>query len=193
MKHKLIITLLLPFLFAASCSKDDTLEPDQLPPITQEGLNTFGCIINGEVMMPKDSPGSLFGFPAKGLVVKYRNDTQHFFNIISRNRDKNYTYIYMYIPALISTGTYNFGLSNGRESPLDSPPHPHAYIIKRNKDDIRTFYYSYSNSGQIHITRFDTINTIVSGTFELRAFDVDNPSDTIQITQGRFDVNWVKL
>ena len=46
--------------------------------------------------------------------------------------------------------------------------------------------------GTITITRFDSTNSnnhIVSGTFELTVFNEDNPSETIEITDGRFDIN----
>lgn len=100
-------------------------------------------------------------------------------------------YIYIYIPELNGVGAYGLELSNGSIS--DNPSYPHAFIIKNNKDDSRELYYSYENSGQIMVTKFDTINTKVSGTFEFQAFGVDNPSDTLEITDGRFDINWSAL
>ena len=46
--------LALCCIFAA-CKKDKTNEDpeDQLPPATQTGTNTFGCLVNGKVYIPK--------------------------------------------------------------------------------------------------------------------------------------------
>ena len=57
MKNFLILTLLLfPILFT-NCGPDSiikpTPEPDVLPPVTTQGLNTAGCLVNGEVWLPK--------------------------------------------------------------------------------------------------------------------------------------------
>jgi len=48
--------------------------------------------------------------------------------------------------------------------------------------------------GSIVIDRYDTINTIISGTFEFDAVKESDPfSDTLSITEGRFDINWRSL
>ena len=51
MKRILFVLALLPVLLAAACTKadDDTLTTplDELPPATQVGANTFGCLIDG--------------------------------------------------------------------------------------------------------------------------------------------------
>lgn len=44
----------LSFL-AAECDKEKLAPIDQLPPATQTGANTFGCLINGEVFKPSGS------------------------------------------------------------------------------------------------------------------------------------------
>lgn len=52
MKNSLLILILI---LSMSCCKndDDNLTPlDQLPPATQTGEQTFGCLINGEAFMP---------------------------------------------------------------------------------------------------------------------------------------------
>ena len=52
---KILTPFLAILLIAASCKKTKTESesPDQLPPITQTGANTFGCLINGNVWLPK--------------------------------------------------------------------------------------------------------------------------------------------
>ena len=69
MKHLFLkVTVLFFITITISCINKDDPE-DQLPPITQTGANTFGCIINGKVLIPKDG----IGVPQpKGLFVTHR-------------------------------------------------------------------------------------------------------------------------
>ncbi len=50
-----IAVIALSFL-AAGCEKEKPAPIDQLPPATQTGANTFGCLVNGEVFKPSGSP-----------------------------------------------------------------------------------------------------------------------------------------
>jgi len=56
----LLSIIILSTILAVSCQQEE-IAPPELPPITQEGANTFGCLINGEVWLPytprdQDSP-----------------------------------------------------------------------------------------------------------------------------------------
>ena len=57
MKH--IIMLLVAMVMITSCKKTDTNSLDaelaKLPPITQTGANTFGCLVNGRAVLPNSS------------------------------------------------------------------------------------------------------------------------------------------
>ena len=39
------------------------------------------------------------------------------------------------------------------------------------------------------MSKLDTVNNIISGTFRLTAFDKNNHQETVEITDGRFDIN----
>ena len=56
---KTLTAFLLISLIAISCKKTKTESEsvDQLPPITQTGANTFGCLLNGNVWLPKGYDG----------------------------------------------------------------------------------------------------------------------------------------
>ncbi|KMQ67526.1 hypothetical protein ACM44_14780, partial [Chryseobacterium koreense CCUG 49689] len=59
MKNLILIFALATLSLACGRSSEnqqDTYNP-QLPPITQTGANTFGCKINGVVMVPRNSIG----------------------------------------------------------------------------------------------------------------------------------------
>jgi hypothetical protein len=47
-------------LFLTNCGPESPFiepEPEELPPITTEGLNTAGCLVNGELWLPKPGGG----------------------------------------------------------------------------------------------------------------------------------------
>ena len=54
-------------------------------------------------------------------------------------------------------------------------------------------FCSIENSGILTISKYDIQNKIFSGTFHCRAFNSDNPDEVIEITEGRFDINWGTL
>ena len=89
-------------------------------------------------------------------------------------------------------GIYNLGQSNGNY--FTASPNNNHVILKRivNSDNVKTFL-SNSNSGRIVITRFDYPNKIISGIFSFNLYNSNNPSEIIQITDGRFDINLVTL
>ena len=184
------ITFLLYIGLLINCTSSNDPE-DELPAITQTGANTFGCVINGEVLIPKDG----IGVPQpKGInVYHFQNNS---FVIDAANLKDNggdSIYIYIYIYNLTSTGTYNIGLSNGKGFSTFKPNYPHIFCYPFDGKNPVIPYLSNTNSGTINITRFDPINFIVSGTFSLTVFNKNDPNDVIEITDGRFDVNWSTL
>lgn len=46
------LLLLAALLGLSQCKKHDPDPVDQLPPATQTGANTFGCLLNGQLWTP---------------------------------------------------------------------------------------------------------------------------------------------
>jgi hypothetical protein len=66
------------------------------------------------------------------------------------------------------------------------------------RNDLNSYhtYVSYSQSGELNITRRDLVidsYNISSGEFHCKLINIRNPSDTIQITSGRFDLESYSL
>jgi hypothetical protein len=189
MKHLFLKTAIL--LFAITFLKCENNDPqEQLPPITQTGANTFSCIINGEILIPKDAKGNLGGpgGPRKGLSVYYFQNKN--FEIDAGNfRDVGGDNIYININNLNSIGTYNFGLSSVQPASTFKPDYPYCWAGITDNLDNEKRYLSNTNSGTITITRLDNVNKIISGNFELTVFNNNDPNEIIRITEGRFDIN----
>jgi hypothetical protein len=192
------ITLLL-LITACGCVKDNIQnnQQDELPPITQTGENTFGCTIDGEVLIPKDGkpigpPGSS---PRRGVIFNWPTVEDFSFRIEAINAwNDGGDYIYIYIYNLTKEGVYQLGDGKNaydiiyRQPVVPNPQYHFIEIAKSNENNkIIGRYSSYENSGSVTITRFDSENNIYSGTFNLKAVNRDDPTDIIEITDGRFD------
>lgn len=175
MKHLLFI-FLLPLLINASCKKTVTPPPppvtEQLPPATQEGKHTFGCLINGNVWVPYKTDFS------RKLEVWY-DPYYHLgtLRIIAERRkgtiDESIT---IATDTLSSIGSYSLADKKGRLS-----------FYNNTKQCIyNDFENDVTKTGTLIITKLDLQRGIISGTFE---FTLMKPGcDTIKATQGRFDI-----
>ena len=172
------ITLLLAtlslLLLAMQCEKFDTTV---LPPETQEGKNTFGCYVNGELFVRAQL--AYGGGPVNATYERNRLE------IYCRAAAEEFHSINLSIDNP-REGEYNV-LSKGYFAP------DFNYAAAAG-----CLGYACENCGQIYITKFDTINSIVSGRFEFSGRCAHNNSVTIpikytgdsivHITDGRFDI-----
>lgn len=184
-----IFFILITTLFLSCSNNEDLVElvtEDSLPPITQIGTNTFGCLVNGKVFVPKDKTGYTppGGGTPKGIEILGDNSV---FVIQARN----YTNIaiYIYIPEnLPKQTTYLFGESPGVSYGLNSPVYAHIFCIINNKK-----YLSFENSGMIDFTKANFNDKIYAGIFNSKLRNQDSPNDFIEIKDGRFDINLITI
>lgn len=194
---KLFLLLLTTFIL--SCSSDDASSDPvlRLPPETQTGANTFGCIINNQVFYPRDGTSTLFNPGGKGLMIwGDPNGNQGFLEIeISNLQDgKPANSMIIHLQNLHQTGSgeYVWKESNFQSS-IDGLMQNYVYakIFDESVNGWR-YYGSYENSGKVTITKYANNNTIVSGNFsgKLRLY---NGTEEIDILDGRFDINKATL
>lgn len=196
--------LLLIFAFSfllSCCTKNETTTPkDTLLPITQVGANTAGCVINGKVLIPKNGSQAIGGSSAYGLTIggginfntPIIGDDFFYIRILNL-KDVGGDGIYIHFNDMTKgVGSYIVGQSNGQYFD-DGPNNPQ--IIANTYDGVNNgkTYYSGINSGIINVTRFDYPNGIYSGTFNCTLYNKDNPSEKIQVTDGRFDIKVATL
>jgi hypothetical protein len=63
-------------LSGMQCEKDQNIpEIDKLPPATQTGANTFGCMVDGKAFMPRKS--GWFGGPVLQCSYQYTVNNGH--------------------------------------------------------------------------------------------------------------------
>jgi hypothetical protein len=176
MKNYLLLAALLGL---SQCQKKDAgpAKPeDQLPPATQTGAGTFGCLLNGQPWTPQGyigKPGFVLtydaGYHSGTLQIKCMryptNGTIQGLTFGATNINQAGTYLFS------STG--DNGLSY-----IDTTVKSSCNIL--DNDNPGTY-----QSGSLTLTRFDLKAGIISGTFNFKFFQPG--CDTLNITQGRFD------
>jgi hypothetical protein len=197
MKKQILLFLATLLLF--SCSKEDatTNVPTlTLPTETQVGANTFGCYINGKLLVPRSGTGTVGGSDRAVTVWGDVSGNQKYDEIEVKDFKSTRTaQILIHIQSLhqLGSGDYNVDLSNGLRG-IDglNNNYIHCRVFNENTNSYQ-YYRSFDNCGTINITRYDFANDVIAGTFTCRVRNSVNPADEIQITQGRFDINPVSI
>ena len=194
MKTKIL--LFLAILSLVACSSDDATTKDpfaQLPPETQTGANTFGCIINNQVFYPRDGTSTLFNPGGRGLILWGDSSVPigsgSYIELEIRNlqdgKPANSMIIHLQDLPQIGAGEYVWKESNFYNS-IDGLMQNYVYakVYDASVNGWR-YYGSYENSGKVTITKY---NNIISGNFsgKLRLL---NGAEEIEILNGRFDIN----
>jgi hypothetical protein len=179
------------FLFIAllyclpACRKDpDPKEPLALPPITTEGLNTFGCYINGELFVARTD-----NLVNQKIFVEYYNGTLELVGTTSLKLEN--PEILESIGLYVRSDWSNNMILTGN-LPLDfSPPTDSAYAKHNNWSNVINYAFITDKirKGNLCIIFHDSVNRILSGTFWFDAYDASNDT-LVQVREGRFDVNY---
>lgn len=176
MKYLTLFALLL-LLTIASCKKNKPkTELEKLPPITQTGANTFGCLVNGKAWIPK-------GFDGKPNFLVIVDPTFNGGDIDIR------TYRITDVREGFSIGAFPINSTGNTLINQISTTRVNYSKFKRDGNIICTNYQDSSmyRKGFLKITKYDLQNGIVSGEFEVEIFSKNGCSDTLKIINGRFD------
>lgn len=182
--HLFAFALLLTVLLSFQCKKPKSDNPtDQLPPETQTGAGTFGCLVNGEVFKPK---GDLFSGQIKGCAYQYINGGYYF--QLYANRDESTPE--QPVSKGVSIGSDSVTIQQGKVYKLGTLKKggiggQYSIIAFTT---ITNFKTSDSLQGELHITRLDEAKQIVSGTFWFDA--VNSNGEKVEVREGRFDMNY---
>jgi hypothetical protein len=197
---KLFFLLLCAFSLAVSCNKDDDDTPNdpdiplELPPATQHGANTLGFLIDGKPWVAEiDSRVIVTSFfdidckfdePGEGTSdISYFSISCHRLLYTESSTSFVYTDSIRDIFSIRLTPIYSAG-----EVVFDDLSRKDITFVTGGTNsqyyEIDTLYNNY-----INFTTLDTIRNICSGIFDVRLIREFN-MDTINITEGRFDVKY---
>jgi hypothetical protein len=175
-KHTPLLLLAAAFVLLASrCKKDSDPPPPQLPAATQQGLNTIGFKVNGEVWTPYYEC-KLSGDPCGKISARYgppNADFNQFDMQVARTIDQRSSLTITTIGRIKNIGNH-----------YDST----NFYFLRNGSTYRNL--PFLKSDKLEVTKLDTLNKIISGTFELTVYKSGNIADSLKITEGRFDFKY---
>ncbi len=185
---KKILILLLTTFTLGCCNKDDDppkqiSELEKLPPATQTGANTAGCLVNGVAFLPKGylTTGNLvcnyidgkdFVLAINERIMQGSTDNIRSISIFSRNQNlhDNVGVSFQLNEDIANSkaGTYMIN--------APTPPDPNYYTT------------TSTITGELKITYHNYNQTILSGTFWFDAINSDGQK--VEVRNGRFDMHY---
>ena len=173
--RKFFSIALLPLLMLTlqHCDKNDPkplTELEKLPPATQSGKRTFGCLVDGKAWVIEQIT-DVSAFYQTGTFGMYAGITNKlFYSVMSIHIDDQN----------LSETTYQLSEVNGVDS------EDARYFDHRTSCEYLT---GLEYGGTVTITHIDKINFIISGTFEFEAYSEDC-TKVVKVSDGRFDVHY---
>ncbi|MCU0446978.1 MAG: hypothetical protein MUE85_18935 [Microscillaceae bacterium] len=171
MRYKPILWLIGLSCLLLTCKGNKNVPPlEQLPPETQIGANTFGCLVNGVAWTPKGNAGF----------------TPNFSPVLEANNQGGWSFsIYTYRKGNGIDQAINMGINNISSIGVYSFFEDDIGLIFYDSSNCKDFRLDNSKSiGTIEITKYDMENFIISGKFNAKLFK--NSCDTLRITQWAF-------
>lgn len=181
-KSLLFAALVLALL--AGCKKDLT-ELDRLPDSTQDGRATAGWLLDGRAQVPARSSIST-GPPVNGYWRKTKGGRSLGLSFRQFSKDEDWG-VSIFLPNIRQTGTFALDRSPAITSGLNNAGYGQYYHSQ--PDPQLNCYTGPDAPGQLVITRFDTVQNVVSGTFEMTPRE-DGGGATVTITHGRFNLHF---
>jgi len=163
----LILTILI-----AGCFSSCTEAKVELPPATLEGKDILGCLVNGEVFIAQHGA---FGQDHLSISVS-KNELNLGGRAFGYDTEVDGN-IYIYI-------SQNFNVWRDKVIPLKAHTKQTGEFLNSNGEKFLTGQDKYV--GELTITKLDTVNFIVAGTFWFDA--VSETGEVVEIRKGRFDI-----
>jgi hypothetical protein len=177
---KNVISIFIFAILLSCCSKDNKVlgnsGSSQLPPETQTGANTVGCLVNGKVYLPSQ----------RGI----NTDVNCFYQFVDNE----------YFFTMAFADNANFGPDVSVQTGKTTLIQGNTYVLNKNYptdgdytggggsfrlSSTNKFYTTSIKTGELKITKLDPANSIISGTFWFDA--VNSAGEKVEIRQGRFD------
>lgn len=182
MKASRILALMV-LLAAGACKKNDPAAG--LPPATQEGKNTAGCLINGQAFVPKAYGGSPLNNPIPALEGGFYFDSLYYLSLNGQLNGQGVSVTLF----LRRPGPRTFLLNRDTQFYPQGSPRlvlNHAtYSVEDNSHEV--YVTNARHTGRVDLTKADKPSGLSAGTFSFLAVSNRDSTKTITIDNGRFD------
>jgi|SRR6185312_267057 len=158
------LTLAGLLLLSPSCKKS---QPNSFE-------SSVSATVNGQAWHNSSCTSCIGGFT--GIVLSYESNTVVL--TAEMKTSSNDTFMDLVIKQVSGPGQYIISDSNYADFRTSS-----GIIIINYKTDV-------SHTGIVNITRFDTVNHIISGTFQFDGANQANSADVTHVTSGSFAVSY---
>ncbi len=178
------LTVGLVVALLAACSKGAA--PDVgLPPATQVGANTGGCLINGEQFVASGWGGSLFSNPTPPLSGGFAFDSVYRVELHGQYQGQRASLMLFVRNDQVGLHPLNKITQYWPQGdPLLIASHAAFSFVDAGGD---TYVTNAIHNGKVVLTRAEPAAKIGAGTFEFTAVSTSDPCKTITVTSGRFD------
>ncbi len=186
----LFCALLLCVIFT-SCKKETKPQKpelaEQLPEATQTGAFTFGCLLDGEVWLPKHYSNSIINHPT--VLGSIWNNLDKNLTIYAKRRGNQQTFpkediaVYNYVANYPDT-LFLSNSVNGSGA---------TYEYQENDNDYVRYISEVGVNSWLLLTKLDSTThqyRVASGLFSADLVNENDEKDTVKIRNGRFDVRF---
>ena len=170
--------MMTTFIFNSCNSDDDNL--NRLPPETQTGANTAGCLVNGKVFLPRRQGSS----PELLCNYEYIDGEFYFLLNFADLRGIGFKQVFVTTGGLNLEEGQNYILNKNQVEDGDYMGGGGGYSTSLENN----YYTNSTNTGELKITYIDIQNSIISGTFWFDA--VNEAGELVEVREGRFDVQF---
>ncbi|WP_299678972.1 hypothetical protein [uncultured Tenacibaculum sp.] len=192
MKTKIVIVLFVCLSFI-NCSEDKDDFPNELPAITQEGKDTAGCLVDGELVLKRGRTGGIPGPNSPFVIINTPNRERNFWELGVRFVDNffNEKSGASVTISIKSEAEFKEGISYSLlEFTMNDNNSSEGYLSISPKDAVTSFsaVTNESYKGTLIITRLvlEGDNPFIAGTFEFQA--ESSGGRVFNVTDGRFDL-----
>ncbi|HRZ32920.1 MAG TPA: hypothetical protein P5188_11465 [Flavobacterium sp.] len=193
---KIVLVLLVHFILVG-CENTDDGTTSTLPELTTEGKDTFGCLIDGELFLPRKRVyGTPYNTPILKAVYVYN---EYYFNGYRLAIYANNEITKKFISITLTGG--QTALQEGMTYPIAVEEenaitgfYEHWGETIDNGDGtgftpVYSFYTNAEYYGELELIKLDTVNQIISGRFWFDCEEVHDGSIS-EIREGRFDIKY---
>jgi hypothetical protein len=187
-----LLLLVILFFTLTGCKKKYQSNPS-LPPATQTGADTFGCLIDGKVLIPQDDHSAFCFTCSSPLYVFYspymNNSAYNQENLTIGASDENpdgpWRSVYLRVKNTAFIESQTIALKADTVKKGGSASYNSDILGNYSLVDYKT---TQIISGELTITKIDLINKFISGTFKFDA--INSNKDIVHVTDGRFDAHY---